>query len=423
MEINCDGQIVSDPSHLVELFGCFFSSVVRERLQSRFNGVNSWECTVPRRMQTESLFVAPATANEVQVIINSLPNKKAKGLDDISVYFIKRCNDILSNVIANLFNISVLCGQFPDALKTALVIPVYKKGTRYNLQNYRPISLLSVISKIMEKNMYNRIDSFVNKHHCVGHFQHGFRRGLSTETAVTDLVQHVYDKVDKNEYVVAIFFDLSLAFDTLRPDFLSIKLARLGLRGHINNWLVSFLSDRKFVVKLDNVKSNHFYEDLGTPQGSVLGPLIFLLYVSDLPEHISEGRVFAYADDTTIVVSDASPEGVCRKIARVVNDFSSWCDRNRLIINLDKTVYLKFRNRLHGGLLTGVDIFGTLTAFSNSVRFLGAMVDSDLNWEQDIEFLAGRLNSAYYAISSMKDKTCCHTLLNIYYGIFYSPAI
>lgn len=140
--------------------------------------------------------------------------------------------------------------------------------------------------------------------------QHGFRKGRSTETATIRFVQHVNDRLDLGEYVVAVFFDLSRAFDTLHPGFVSEKFASLGLEGNINEWICSYLSNRKFTVKVKNKYSKTYSLTCGTPQGSILGPLIFLLYVNDLPSYISEGMVFMYADDTTVVVSDVSPEGV-----------------------------------------------------------------------------------------------------------------
>lgn len=236
---------------------------------------------------------------------------------------------------------------------------------------------------------------------------------------MVDLVQTINNHIDKNEYVVMVSFDLSCAFDTLRPAFVSQKISRLGLRGKVCDWLVSFLGDRVSRVGVGGTLSEPYITGLGAPQGSVLGPLIFLLYVNDLPDHISVGELFAYADDTSIIVSDVDPDGVCRKVFKVVDEFKTWCDRNGLMINLDKTVFLKFRSRLHRNSPLSLHILDKPVSFSGSVGFLGVMLDSDLTYEQHIDKTVGKLNSAYFAISSLKCKFGQETLLSVYYGIFF----
>lgn len=386
------------------LFGKYFSTVVAEGLIEHFQGNISQACTLPARSLSESLFIPPVAADDIQNVIASLPNKQSTGYDNMPTQFIKKFSSTLSPILAHIFNVSILNGVFPDALKTTIVIPVPKKGDLHNITNYRPIALLSVFSKIFEKIMAANINSFLKKIYILSHSQHGFREGHSTETAIVSLVQHINDRLDRSECVVAVSFDLSRAFDTLHPVFFSEKIARLGLRGRVNDWLVSYLESRRFRVRVDGEYSVPFSTDLGTPQGSVLGPLIFLLYVNDLPDYINEGEVFSYADDTTIVVSDSCPDGVCYKVSRIVEDFRYWCDRNRLVINLDKTVYVKFRTRLHRTFPPALNILGNLINFSQSMGFLGCMLDCDLTWELHIAQIAKKLNSAYFAKTSLKSK-------------------
>lgn len=419
IEIKQGDHVVCDELQIAELFRAQFSTVVESKLRDHFGGIMSSACTVAGSRVAESLFVTPVAAVDVSAIISSLPNKNSVGCDGLSTNFIKRCGDMLANTIAQFFNISVLCGQFPDSLKTALVVPVPKKGDVHDIFNYRPISLLSIVAKIFEKLMADRINSFLYIFDILGGFQHGFRRGHSTETAVVNLVQAVNNAVDGNEYVVLISFDLSRAFDTLHPEFVSEKLSRLGLRGRVNDWLLSFLRNRKSMVKINNKRSESYYTSMGTPQGSVLGPLIFLLYINDLPDHLSEGKLFAYADDITLVISDADLDGVCRRIKRVAGQFKEWCDKNRLIINSDKTVYMKFRSRLHSNFPVSITVFDKPVDFSDEFNFLGTVLDSDLTWQAHIDKVAGRLSSTCYALNSLKRNFNCETLLSIYYGMFF----
>lgn len=420
LKIYHEGRLIEDASQVSELFCEYYSTVVAEKLDQHFQGDMSRDCTTAGRSNPESLFIAPVAADDIRTVVASLPERHSTGFDGIPIRLVRQCSDILAPLLAYMFNLSIFQGKFPNILKTAVIVPVPKKGDLHDITNYRPIALLSVFSKIFEKIMATNVTHFLNRFNLLNRSQHGFRAGHSTETATIGLVQHIYDKLDRNEYVIAMSFDLSRAFDTLHPGFFSEKISRLGLRGRINDWLVSFLENRRIKVRVGDKYSSLYPVDLGTPQGSVLGPLIFLLYVNDLPEHISEGNVFSYADDTTIVVSDSSPDGVCRKVSQVVEEFKHWCERNRLMINIDKTVFMKFRNRLHQTFPTTLNIMGNQIEFSRFLRFLGSGIDCDLTWEQHIEQLAGKLNSAYYAITALKSKLDRGGLMGVYYGIFHS---
>lgn len=419
LEIVHDNRLITDQGELSNLFGNYFSTIVEKKLHLHFAGGLSQSCTVSGTGAQGSMFFTPVTPDEVRAVIRALPNGRSVGCDDIPAIFIKRCADVLAEVLAPVINASVCCGQFPDTLKTALVVPIPKKGNSHDIANYRPVALLSSVSKLIEKIIADRIYNFLEHHKLFNRSQHGFRRSHSTETATIELIQYVNDKLDKNKIVVSVFFDLSQAFDTLHSEFVLEKIARLGLRGHLNKWIGSYLKTRSFIVRVGQTWSDICSMKLGTPQGSVLGPLIFLLYVNDLPDHISEGRTFAFADDTTIVVSGVDSDEVCRRIATVVQEFKSWCDSNRLIINIQKTVFMKFRAALHRNKFS-LNIPGIQNGLSDSVRFLGAVLDSELNWQQHIDALAKRLNSSYYAISSLKNKFSLHTLISIYYANFYS---
>lgn len=414
-----NGQEVDDDGQLAELFGCHFSGIVDRKLADCFGGVPLSEHTIVCNSVADSLYVTPVTAEDVAVIIRSLPSKSSAGCDNLSTYFFKQCGEVLLDVIAQFFNSSVLCGQFPDSLKSALIIPVPKKGNLHDVANYRPISLLSILSKIFEKLMIKKLNCFIEKHNILGSFQHGFRRDHSTGTAVVDLIQYINDRVDKNDFVILISFDLSCAFDTLRPDFMSGKLSALGLRGNVNNWLISFMTNRKSIVRVNSAKSEPYCTDLGTPQGSVLGPLLFLLYINDLPDHVREGRLFAYADDISVVVSCADPDGVCQSVKRAIDQFSKWCSKNRLIINLNKTSFLKFRGALHRNSHLSLTLLNEPVVFSEHVGLLGAVLDCNLTWQSHVDKVAARLNSACFALNSLKYRLNREALISVYYGLVY----
>lgn len=193
----------------------------------------------------------------------------------------------------------------------------------------------------------------------------------------------------------------------------------MGFRGAINQWIMSYLSCRQYSIKVGEELSESYSTDIGTPQGSVLGPLIFLLFINDLSSHITGGATFIYADDTTIVVSDSDLGGLCRRLENVITQFKYWCDKNRLMINFNKTQYVFFRGKSRHINFGDVVLDNYDINFTDEARFLGAVVDSCFTWKQHVEYTASKLNSAYYAIGSLKSNFDRDTLMTVYYSLVY----
>lgn len=367
------------------------------------------------------MFFLPVTIQEVKTVILEFANKKSTGIDEVPINLLKECVDEFAMCFALIINKSVELGSFPHNLKTALVIPVFKKGENNNIKNYRPISLLSVFSKILEKVMATRITKFLEKFGLLSDSQHGFRGNYSTETAASDLVQTINEKLNSNEYVIGLFFDLSSAFDTLYIPFVREKLKKMGIRGNINDWLISYLTDRSLFVKIENSVSEQYHSSMGTPQGSVLGPLIFLLFINDLPEFISYGKVFMYADDTSIIISSKTLEDLENLVNIVLEEFNTWCYNNRLIINYDKTVCVLFKTQ-HKNIYKNINISlnNHRLSIHKETKFLGVILDENLGWGKHIDQLCVKLCQACFAISTLKNSLDRTSLLNVYYALFYS---
>jgi retron-type reverse transcriptase len=212
--------------------------------------------------------------------------KKSCGPDELPISIFKNHGQLLSKPLQYLFNLSLKQGIVPTSLKIAKVIPIFKKGDRSLMSNYRPISLLNTISKILEKIIDSRVRNFLDKYNLIYDYQFGFRQHHSTSLAVLEVIDECYKKLDSDYYAVGIYFDLQKAFDTVNHEILLKKLYHYGIRGNLHKWFASYLANRTQFTYVNNTASDVFSIECGVPQGSVLGPLLFIIYVNDLPNAV-----------------------------------------------------------------------------------------------------------------------------------------
>ena len=223
------------------------------------------------------MFLKDVTKLEVERIISS--KNSSSGYDGIHSKVIKLTFNCFIEPLVHIFNLSIAQGVFPDELKVARVVPIYKSQDQKVLNNYRPVSVLPVFSKILEQIMFNRVQSFIDKENLLYEHQYGFRKGHNTSMALITLIDKVMTKLDKGDTVVGVFLDLSKAFDTVDHSILLEKLYRYGIRGIANKWFHSYLSSRRQFVSFNEVNSTELYVQCGVPQGSILGPLLFSIYI------------------------------------------------------------------------------------------------------------------------------------------------
>lgn len=409
-------KCVSNKREVLDIFAEFFSTNASQMLHEYFGSNLSLPCTISSYNE-QSIFIAPITTDEINKIIINLKNKKSAGFDGLTVNLLKQVKDNIIEHLTFLFNLSINEGYFPDVLKQALITPLHKKGPTDELQNYRQISILSAIAKIFERTVYNKINSFVEKKNILTVAQHGFRENRSTETATCHLLDHVYLNIDKGKYLVSLQFDLSKAFDTINKDLLKHKLYSMGIRGSILDWIMSYMEGRSLRVKLGDDMSKVQDLVLGVPQGSVLGPLLFMLYINNLPEQITSGHLTMFADDFTVTIASDTLEELQEKVKNTLEEVSAWSQRDKLILNESKTVFINFY--IQKPLPDNTTLYSDIT-LTQCTKLLGTHIDSKLSFDTHLNHVCKQLNKAYFAIMQMKNTLNEESLLNMYYALAYS---
>ena len=267
--------------------------------------------------------------------INSLNINKATGYDNTPARFLCITSSVITPYLQIFIDFCFTNGVFPTNSTIAKIVPIFEKGNREDPSNYRPISILTCYSKIFEKIIYYRFISFLNKHKVIQNTQYGFRSEVSTNHALIDVVTNIFDNINSNKYAGLIFLDLTKAFDTVNHNILLSKLTHYGIRGQANNLIRSFLNKKQYVY-INEKTSTLLTNSFGVPQGSILGPLLFLLYINDLPSSVScTPRLFA--DDTCLALSDKNLTSLSSQINNDLDNISGWFRVNLLTVNPSKS--------------------------------------------------------------------------------------
>ena len=289
------------------------------------------------------MFFEPVTENELLNEIINLRENKSAGHDEICSKMIKAINAEILKPLTYIYNLTFLTGKIPKSLKTALVTPIFKANESNLFENYRPISVLSCFSKVLEKLMYKRLYNYVETKKILSKHQYGFRRNRSTEHAILELTDKISKAMDEGKYTMGIFLDLSKAFDTVNFEILFKKLQHYGIREICLQWFKDYLQERTQIVKYKQHRSTEMNVTTGVPQGSILGPLLFLLYINDI-ESCSDILSFVlYSDDTNAFYSNPCLKTLYNTIQNEMNKVVKWLNANKLSINASKTKFVIFK--------------------------------------------------------------------------------
>ena len=316
---------------------------VPHKLVSQINSVNTSASSFLNSGPRETLFMSPIVDKDVETAIKCLNN--SKGVNDISTMVLKEVMSTISDPLSIIFNLCIQQGYFPTELKTGCITPIYKKGDQYNVENYRPVCSLPQFSKIFKKIIFFHMTNFINKNNIITKFQYGFQARKSTEAALMDLVDYVYKGLNEKSNVGAVFMDLSKAFDVMSHDILKSKLSHYGFRGNFLDFLMNYLLDRKYFVSINGYSSDTRISNIGVPQGSTLGPLLFLIYINDIVSSSKILKFILFADDTTILYKNNDIKELNNIITEETNKVIEWFSANKLLINLSKTNTMLFSNK------------------------------------------------------------------------------
>ena len=296
--------------------------------------------------------------------------------------------DPISGPLTLIANMSFANGHFPSQLKLAKVIPIFKKNDVTYPGNYRPISLLSILNKVFEKLMYSRLYKFLTKHKILYSYQFGFHENHSTSLALIEIVDNIRQSIEDGNYTLGIYLDLTKAFDTVDHTILLRKLQHYGIRGITNDWFKSYLTDRKQYTLANGEKSDIENIKAGVPQGSVLGPLLFLIYINDVPNCTYE-KLRLFADDANCFIIHKDPIILKQKAISTITNINEWLTANKLLISLPKTCYTIFsaQNKSIPENLKSTKIGQTVIKRTASTKYIGIILDEKLDWHEHIQQL------------------------------------
>ena len=334
--LNIEGQFITSQAHK---FNHFFINLAQNLVSKLGNTDKSFRDYL-QEPQYEKFFMKPVTSYEVSDLIKNLDESISPDPYNIPVKQIKLIPYNMSGALTDIFNESFKTGIFPDLLKLVHVTPIHKGNSRLAVTNYRPISVLSIISKVFKQTVHKRVYDFFISHNIIYEHQFGFKKNKSTSLAVLDIYSKLIKSIENKEFSCCRFLDFAKAFDTVNHEILLLKLEHYGITGIVNDWFRSYLSLRPQKVKINRFLSDEQYIKCGVPQGSMLGPLLFLINIIDMPYASKILDFHLFADDTSIFISNKNLEELETIVNSELVNISDWFFSNKLTFNVSKSNFI-----------------------------------------------------------------------------------
>lgn len=424
--IDKNGKSIYDMNEICNYFNEYFTNVA-------VNVTRNLECSLCESLkylaefmpeQDSNFIIGPISMTRIIKIIRALKSKNSNDFWFVTPNLIKNLECELAEPMAVIINSCIEQGIFPDQMKIAKVVPLHKKGSTASCDNYRPVSVLPSLSKIFEKYIAEELMDYLAANKILSERQFGFRKAKSTKHAIMRLIEDVFAGLETSQKTYGVFCDLSKAFDCVSHSILAGKLQHYGVRGKEIAILTSYLSNRQQVAELNGCRSGKCKINLGVPQGSILGPLLFLIYVNDVSVVFKDVDVVLFADDTSLIIKDKNNDIVGSKIKKSIYDLKQWFSINNMQLNVNKTNIIQFvlgsrsGNQIPESILNVMD--DLKVSPTSHVKFLGVWLDSKLTWATHLEELTKRLCSACYAIKKIKELGGEKAARDVYFAYFHS---
>ena len=411
-----DNSNISNKLDIAKKFSEYFSSIASE-LDANLGFSSS--CPVQHISRNDkTFFMFPVKDGECLKLIKKLKNTKSS-LNEMPVKIFKLVSTLIVKPLCKIINLSMQAGIFPSILKLARISPIFKKGPKSDVTNYRPISSLHFISKIFERSMTNRLVSFFNKFDLFSHSQFGFLKNKSTTDALVNLTEHIYESLNSKNHHISILIDLKKAFDTVNNSILSRKLELYGVRGLSQQWIRSFLKDRESFVSVEQHESNRTISNIGLPQGSIISPILFLIYINDLPKAPNNLHCTLFADDTTFAVSHPDFDTMTNLLNDELEKVADWFLSNRLTINVSKTELILHTNRRQAVTNGQVLLDNSPIQFSEDCLFLGTVIDENLSFSKHVQHILKKISRNTGILFKIRDKLPLNARINFYHSFIY----
>jgi len=393
-EININNRIVNDDQELAQVFKTHFETCATKLTEGLPEGSDTSSIIAKGR----EWYFQHTTEIELVKIIKTMAIKNSSGPDLLSNRMLKREMYAFSKLLKPLINESISQGIFPEVLKEANVIPVYKKGPKNNLDNYRPISLLPVLSKVYEKVLNSQITKIIDNGF-IDENQFGFRQGHSTEDAVIKFVDKIEKELSKKNNVASVFIDVSKAFDSCDHGILIKKLERTGLNNIGIKLMKEYLKDRKQIVMVKGKNGGSFVINIGVGQGTILGPTLFKIYIMDLHLHTNLFSV-KFADDSSFVASAKTKDELETLANNELEKIEKWFKNNRLILHPGKSRFLVHsKDKLIQLKLNGLNIQRAGYGLQEeSVKLLGVEIDENIDWKCQVNSVKKKISKGNYLL-------------------------
>lgn len=371
-----------------------------------------------------SLYLRPVTKNELIKQISTLKNDSAPGKDGISTRVIKHVHMEIIEPLMYIINLIFKTSIIPKHFKESVITPIYKNGEKNKIQNYRPISLINNFAKLFEKCLKERLVNFFDHNNIISPNQFGFSEGLSTADAMYSLISEITTNLDESKKVIAVFIDLAKAFDTVPHQRLLEVLSRNGVRGKVLELFKNYLSERDQFLKLNETLSHPLKIRIGVPQGTILGPILFITYINGLLNLNINGKIISYADDTVLVFTGETWEDTKEAVSRGFGTVKQWLDSFKLSLNISKTNYIAFSltnmNRPNFTEIQTSEEEDSCVPAVKKIKYLGIIIDQHLKWTEHISYLTKKIRILIHKFYLLREFLCTKLIKLVYRSLVES---